>query len=81
MRKIKYSDLPEDFRFELLPEEKRPLTFKILTSGTITWKHYSSSQSIQYSKNGGSWINLTSTTSGASINVSAGDTIVFKGSA
>lgn len=58
-----------------------PLTFEILGSGTIGWKASSSSgtKTIQYSKNGGTWTNLTSTTSGATISVANGDTIQFRG--
>ena len=74
------SDLPAVYRSLYLPEEKRPLTFEILTSGTITWKHVGSSKLIWYSKNGSDWTPLNSSTSGKSISVSAGDTLVFYGS-
>ena len=62
---------------------KQYFTFEILTSGTITWNLSDASgtaKTISYKKNNGSWTNITSTTSGASINVNNGDIIKFKGS-
>ena len=58
------------------------LTFDILTSGTILWDAEGSNatKTISYSKNGGAWTDVTSTTSGVSISVSAGDVLRFKGS-
>ncbi len=59
-----------------------PLTFEILSAGTIKWAAYSSSstRTIQYSKdNGSTWTNITSSTAGASINVNAGDKVMFRG--
>ena len=59
-----------------------PLTFEILTGGTIVWKATNSSvaKTIQYSLDSGStWSNITSTTNGVSITVAQGDTIQFKG--
>ena len=58
------------------------LTFNIKSSGDITWKMGSSSataKTIFYSKNGGSWTDLTSSTSGTSLSVTAGDIVRFKG--
>ena len=59
------------------------LTFYCDEAGTIGWKASNSAftKTIQYSKNqGASWTSLTSTTSGATISVSAGDIVWFKGS-
>lgn len=58
------------------------LTFNILSNGTIGWKLKGSSNSktIQYSKNNGeTWTNLVANTSGVTINVTTGDTVLFKG--
>ena len=58
------------------------LTFYCDEAGTIGWKcrNYSVAKTIQYSKNFGStWTNLTSTPSGATISVAAGDIVWFKG--
>ena len=59
------------------------LTFYCDEAGTIGWKCTSpiGARTIQYSKNfGATWTNLTSTTSGATIAVNAGDIVWFKGS-
>lgn len=62
-----------------------PLTFKILTGGTINWMHNRTLLSdvgdltIQYRLNGGSWTDITASTAGTSFNVSAGDIVEFKG--
>ena len=58
------------------------LTFDILTSGTILWdsEGTNATKTISYSKNGGAWTDVTSTTSGVAISVSAGDVLRFKGS-
>ena len=58
------------------------LTFYCDEAGTIGWKCMvdSYSRTIQYSKDFGStWNNLTSTASGATFSVSAGDVVWFKG--
>lgn len=60
------------------------LTFDILSSGTITWKtlpFFSPyPKTIEYSKDEGkSWTSITSSTSGESINVIAGDKVMFRG--
>lgn len=63
---------------------KEYLTFEVLTGGTICW-HLNSgtaskSKTISYSKNGGEWTALASTTGdGISFNVDAGDVVRFKG--
>ena len=59
------------------------LTFYCDEAGTIGWECSGASiaRTIQYSKDFGStWTNLTSTTSGATVSVSAGDIVWFKGS-
>lgn len=59
-----------------------PLSFDILTGGSILWKASSAdiARTIEYSKdNGASWTAVTSTTSGAAISVSAGDRLMFRG--
>ena len=49
------------------------LTFEVLTPGDIIWKeHGSTAKTIQYSKNGGEWISITSTSSPRTIPVVAG---------
>ena len=57
------------------------LTFEIVEGGTIGWKVTSNdfAKTIEYSVNGGGWKKLTSTTNGATFNVSKGDVIRFKG--
>lgn len=61
---------------------KIPLTFEVLTPGTIGFKQYGSVQKdVNYRINGGSWNTLLSNTSGNYITgLKAGDTIEFKGS-
>ncbi len=58
-----------------------PLTFVILTDGNITWKCKTSgvARNISYSKNGGPWTQIRSTTSGVSVPVVAGDVLRWKG--
>lgn len=58
------------------------LTFDILSSGTIKWKTKNASTTgltISYSINDGDWTDITSSTEGASFNVSEGDKVRFKG--
>lgn len=58
------------------------LTFDIISAGTITWKASSSSafRTISYSlDSGNTWTDITSSTGGTAINVSAGDSVMFKG--
>ena len=56
-----------------------PLTFKILTNGSIVWKASNSSytKTIRYRKNGGTWYSMQSSTSGYSLSVTAGDILEF----
>ena len=61
---------------------KEYLTLNILSDGIIRWKTGSNSnkKTISYSKNNGiTWTNITSSTGGTKISVSAGDKIKFKG--
>lgn len=62
---------------------EEPLTFTIVTGGNIVWKCSSSNASyartISYKKNDGDWQEITSTVSGVSIPVEAGDVLKFKG--
>ena len=74
---IGYSD------YEEIDYSKEYLTFNVLTPGTITWTLSNANgiaKTISYKKNDGSWTSITSSTSGASINVSANDVVKFKGS-
>lgn len=61
--------------------EEDYLTFDVLTSGTILWKQVGSvSKTISYSVDSGTtWTQITATTAGTAINVSAGDKVLFKG--
>lgn len=62
-----------------------PLTFEIESGGTIYWTTFNSTgtlvhKTIEYSKDGGNtWTQVTSTTGGTAINVSAGDIVQFRG--
>ena len=55
------------------------LTFQILENGVIPWKANTTTKTIEYSLNNGSWTSITSTTDGVTINVSQGDIIRFRG--
>lgn len=62
-----------------------PLTFEIISGGTIAWERYTGAQSdsrtIQYKKNDGEWTSITSNTGNTKpyVNVVAGDKVEFKG--
>ena len=58
-----------------------PLTFNIISAGTIAWFAPSTqaSKTIQYSLNDGEWTSITATDSETYINVEAGDVIKFRG--
>ena len=63
---------------------EQPLTFEILSSGNIVWKSVQSANTlvatIEYSKNGGAWTSITSATGdGATISVTTGDVVQFRG--
>lgn len=58
-----------------------PLTFDILSSGTIFWKASNDDivKTIEYNINNTNWISLTSSTAGTQFNVSSGDVVQFRG--
>ena len=56
-----------------------PLTFEITEPGNIIWKATKSAKTIEYKKNTGDWISITSSTAGTQISVSAGDIVQFRG--
>ena len=64
-----------------LPYNQQYLTFEVLTGGTILWKASTTgvTRTISYSLNYGEWTEITSTTEGVELNVSAGDKVRFKG--
>ena len=67
---------------EVLPYSQRYLTLDVLTGGTIVWKAATSNitKTISYSKDSGfTWTEITSTTGGTVIEVSAGDKVMLKG--
>lgn len=57
------------------------LTFKVLTDGKIAWKSFGSetAKTISYSINDGEWTSITSSSTGETILVSAGNSVRFKG--
>lgn len=80
------------FRISVTPWDEEPtaqvsvskrdmLTFTVVTPGKILWKKSGGQDGVtlQYSKNGGAWTDLTATTVGAEIAVVAGDVLKFKG--
>ena len=61
---------------------KEPLTFNIISGGTIVWKSLvgNMAKTISYSKDDGiTWTNINATTAGTPISVSTGDIVKFKG--
>ena len=62
-------------------EETMPLTFDIIDDGNIIWKlgAGTTAVTIEYSKNGGAWTSITSTSEGTTIPVVAGDEVKFRG--
>ena len=57
------------------------LTFRVLTSGTISWKSFGGeARTIEYSIDNGAWTSLTSTSEGATISVAQGNVVRFRGS-
>lgn len=60
---------------------KIPMTFKVLSEGKIifTATNAENTRTLSYSKNGGEWTTITSSTSGAEIPVEIGDQVAFKG--
>ena len=59
----------------------KPLTFNILSAGTINWTASDASiaKTIEYKLNNDGWASITSDTTGAAITVNSGDKIQFKG--
>ena len=69
---------------EKIKKAQGPLTFKIISGGTIVWKasNTANTKTISYSTdNGDNWTNITSNTGSSTpyITVSDGDTVMFKG--
>ena len=66
---------------EELPYNQQYLTFEVLSGGTLLWKAATTgvTRTISYSVNYGEWTEITSSTGGTEINVSAGDKVRFKG--
>ena len=62
---------------------KKPLTFNILSAGTIIWRASNTSiaKTIEYKLNNGAWVSITSNTSSSapSIEVNSGDKLQFRG--
>ncbi len=61
-----------------------PLTFEITSAGDICWLFINNSgngeaKTLEYKKNDGNWTEITSTTGGSRISVSAGDEVQFRG--
>lgn len=55
-----------------------PLTFEIISGGTINWKTFGEGKTIQYRLNGGEWTDITSTKEGTIITVNDGDKVQFR---
>lgn len=63
-------------------DSNMPLTFDILTDGSIFWavsSNTSQAKTIEYSKNGGAWTSITATDWGTEIPVLSGDVVEFRG--
>lgn len=60
------------------------MTFKIISGGTITWRHNRTltgdvgNLTIDYRINNGEWQSITSSTGGTSFNVNTGDRVLFR---
>lgn len=80
---VSYCKQEDEVHYNPLDYSKEYLTFDIIESGTIVWKtsHASApTATISYSINNSTWTEITSSVSGVSLNVTAGDRIKFKGS-
>ena len=68
---------------EYIDYTKEPLTFNILSAGTINWTASNTdiAKTIDYKLNGGEWVSITSNTgsSAPTITVNSGDKIQFRG--
>lgn len=71
---VSYTEDIERVDYNKPDYSKLPLTFEILGSGNITWAL--EAHTVQYSKNGGNWENMDSSTT---LSVVQGDEIRFKG--
>ena len=84
-RNVKTLIIPDDSSVDFIYDEYvcKPLTFNIISGGTIRWRAESNSdrKRIRYRINGGQWYDITSDIfySAPSISVSAGDVVQFKG--
>jgi hypothetical protein len=64
------------------PYLSTPLTFNIISGGTIKWQAANTAftKTIEYSKDSGNtWTSITSSTAGTSFNVNAGDKVLLRG--
>ena len=84
-RNVKTLIIPDDSSVDFIYDEYicKPLTFNIISGGTIRWRAESIGDRIriQYRINGGQWCDITSDTaySAPNIPVSAGDVVQFRG--
>lgn len=81
---VSYTEDVGQVNYNKTEEEKEkamPLTFQILSDGNISWKigAGSTGKAMAYSKNGGEWTTITSTTEGTDISVVSGDELRFTG--
>lgn len=73
--------LGQDLVWESVDYATIPLTFKIISGGTINWLDIGGSlpKTIKYRVNGGEWTTIVSSDPGSTINVSPGDVVEFVG--
>ena len=65
---------------KLIDFSTEPLTFNIVSDGTINWTVLgSSAKTIEYNLNDGDWTSITSNTEGVKIPVNPGDKVQFRG--
>ena len=65
---------------KLIDFSAEPLTFNIVSAGSINWTVLgSSAKTIEYKLNDGNWASITSKTEGAKITVDSGDKVQFRG--
>lgn len=80
---IKQINVTQNYQKTIIDYSKEYLTFIVTSGGTIVWRKAGSNAqnlSISYSINNGTWTTITaSSTTGAAINVVAGDEVRFKG--
>lgn len=77
---LSYTESGEKVHYNKRQNEKF-LTFNIVSAGSLNWYATSTAgtKTIQYKKNNGEWEEITSSTGGTEITVSAGDKIQVKG--